>query len=630
MKFITLSIVIIFIKIKIYLSNSFLVKYHSEYISLTDSNGDIKNYNLELMSLGNKLYFDTNSNSFIQKNNLFYYLLYNDTTWKDSISLSKYYVSIYCDDFNTFNSKIDEILQEIRVNIRIKQIIIGCQSSCDKSEINLDKYKTDIKIFINKQRNEIKNKYSSNLNNIFCSIFIDYSYAGDVYADNLILLSVILLLLVISTWMYIQHNAKKNGKYLFIHGYILFVLFFYCFHTLLYFIISMKRKYKYFDEEIYSGALYNIFCFFQFFTKLLPALCATLQLNLLEINEHYRIIRNSKVIHILSANIFFVISLENENESLSEILNGLLYILVIICLFYMFMKFKYCLEDKIIDAIIDDPENVPTLKFKKKILISHSLSILIYTAIYYIIVFVSKNYFSEYRTIKFILVMINYSDLFLIFIFCGIYFPKQLPPGFVEEINNIEPEIDINNEENDYFENIYAYEQTDEEKYFEKYKAGDMACLVIIENPFNENKIEVEIEQEEYEEEEGEEKEEKEEEKNVIKVKGIENNENDKSDNHIETTEEDSIDNNKDNIGTINGEEEKEEKDEKPDKKKENKKKDNMENENENDIINSQNNEEEHNALVQEKKNIDVLNKSCIEEDILDISHTKLGYIEIS
>jgi hypothetical protein len=203
--------------------------------------------------------------------------------------------------------------------------------------------------------------------------------------------------------------------------------------------------------------------------------------------------------------------------------------------------------------------------------------------------------------------MINYSDLFLTLILCGVHFPRELPPQYIEEIN-LEPDIDFNNVENDFFENIYSYTQVDEEKYFENYKSGDSSNIVIVENPYNENKIEVEIEEEtEEEEEEGEE--EKEEEKEKEEIKGKKNNDKKDNDIHIETTEEDSVDNNREN-NIINNVED-EEKDEKQT----------------NIIVND---EENHNILVsKDAEIINVLNKSCIEEDILDISHTKLGYIEI-
>ena len=58
--------------------------------------------------------------------------------------------------------------------------------------------------------------------------------------------------------------------------------------------------------------------------------------------------------------------------------------------------------------------------------------------------------------------------------------------------------------------------------------------------------------------------------------------------------------------------------------KKNNKKKDDK-----NDIDDNHNNEEEHNALVCEDQK-EMINKINMDEDILDLHRTKLGYIEIS
>ena len=591
-----------------------------------NNRGEKQNYNLNLVYSGNNLYFDATSNTISQINNLFYYLTKTDNDWKNIISSSRNYFILYIEDLNTFNSKISEIFSEARISVRIKQIIVGCNASCDKNELNLEKYNTNMKkiqIFLNYDQVKIKSKYSTYLSSVFCSTFIDFIYAGDYYADCFVFFSFGFILVITLLWIFLHHKARKNGKYLFVHSYLLALFCFYFLHTILYFVLTLKKKYKYFDEEIYSRALYNIFCFFQFFTKLLPGLCATIQLNLFELQEHFRMIRNSKVIHILSANIFFIISLENENQNLSEALNILLQILITICLFYMFIQIKNYLEDNIAEALIDEPEYAFTLKYKKNLLYSHCFCVLSFTIFYYVIIFLLKSNFSEYRTTKFVVMMINYSDLFLTLILCGIHFPKKLPLRYIEEIN-LENDIDLNNQENYYFEKIYSYAQVDEEKYFENYKNEDSANIVIVENPYNQNKIEVEIEEETDEEEE--EEEEEKEEKVKIKEKVKDDKKDNKNDIGIETTGEDSVDsNNKDNI-IINSVED-EEKDEKQtniivnDKNNINA---------EIDSENSHNSEEEHNALVsKDTEIINVLNKSCIEEDNLDISHTKLGYIEI-
>ena len=182
----------------------------------------------------------------------------------------------------------------------------------------------------------------------------------------------------------------------------------------------------------------------------------------------------------------------------------------------------------------------------------------------------------------------------------------------------------IINNENDYFENIYSYEKIDEEKYFENYKPNESANIIIIENPFNNNKIQIGIEQEEEEEEE-EKEEKKKEEKGKGKVKEKEK-ENNKADNCIETTEENSIDNddvdkNKNSINRVTVDT----------SEKNDIESITIENKNENDNHDSkdQGGEEHHPLVVDEKeKEKEKLNESVFQEDILDLYHTKLGYIE--
>ena len=628
MKLPKLFIIIAILKLKQYLSVNLLLDYHTEYITITNKTSGLSgDFNLELISKDNYL-FDSHSNQKVYSNYIFYYLSYNDSNWKETIKTYRNYIIIYCEDLNTFFAKLEDILKYLKNNIRIKQIIIGCDQNFEKNVLNIDNEKITearINIFITRNKDKINSYYntSAGKGNIDASIYINYYYAGDVIADKFVLTILFVIFIFICVWIFVIRNAKNNDKFLFVHGYILVIFIFYLCQTLLYTIITFKKKYEIFDEELFSGALYNIFNFFQFFTKLLPALFATMQLNLFEIREHYRIIKNSKVIHILAVNIFFVISFENENENLSEILNGLFYILIIICLFYMFIQFKLCLEEKLIDAIIDDPANVPTVKFKKKLLYIHTMIIISYVIIYYIIIFILRYNFAEYRTIKFIIAFINYTDLCLLCFLVGVYFPKKLPPQYVEQ-SNLEPDI-IDNipEENDYFENIYAFDLTEEEKYFENYKKDEMSSIVIIENPYNENKIEILMEQDELNEEEEEEEEETDiKEKENSEDINLNKKEDDKKDIVNETTEENSIDkddkeNTKLNIDSINNS-----KDEKIEIK-------NVNNE-KNDMVDNHNNieEEEHNTLVV-KEEEEMINKIKIDGDILDLHRTKLGYIEV-
>ena len=623
MQLLSSFIIIILTKINIYLTKDLVVNSHEEYITIKNDTGISESYALELVPPNDKYILDEQSNLISSINNVFYYLSYNDTKWKYTIVYSRNVYTLYIEDVKTFLSIIEDIIKEKSVNLRIKNIIIGYDSDFDKREIKDFINKVNINIFINRQKEEIRKKYMIYSDRNICSTYIKFIYSGDVCADNFVIFIFVFIIVYLSFWLVVHHKARKSEKYLFIHSYILAILFIYLFHSVLFLLISLKKKYEYFDEEIYSGWLYNFFNFCQFFIKLLSALFATIQINLLELREHYRIIRNSKVIHVLAANIFFIISLENDNQYLSELLNSFLYIVIFFSLLYMFFQFKSCLEERIIDAIIDEPDMVPTIKFKKKMLLMHSFTIVIFLFLYFFIKFILKLSFDQYITIKLTLVLINYSDLLLILMLCYIHFPKQLPPMYVDQI--IFDQDPIINNENDFFENIYSYERIDEEKYFENYKPNESANIIIIENPFNDNKLQIGIEQEEEEEEE--EKEEKGKEKE--KEEKEKDKENDKADN-IETTEENSIDNDDADKNKINKE-----------SVDINVKNDEevIKIENENNNINDshdskdQGGEEHHPLVVDEKekeegKEKEKLNESVFQEDILDLYRTKLGYIE--
>ena len=608
MKLFSSLIIIILTKINIYLTKDLIVNSHNEYITIRNDTGFSENYTLVLIPPNDKYILNVESNIISSINNVFYYLSYNDTKWKYTIVYSRNVYTLYIEDMKTFLSIADDIIKEKSVNIRIKNIIIGYDSNFDENEVKGFQDKININIFINRQKEEISKKYIEYSDKTICSTYIRFIYSGDVFADNFVIFIFVFIILYLLFWSFVHHKARKNGKYLFIHSYILAIIFFYLLHSLLFLIITMKKKYEYFDEENYSGWLYNFFNFFQFFIKLLPALFATMQINILELREHYRIIRNSKVIHVLAANIFFIISLENDNQNLSELLNGFLYIIIIFSLLYMFLQFKSCLEERIIDAIIDEPDLVPTIKFKKKLLFKHSFAILIFLFLYFCVKFILRISFDQYVSIKFTLIIINYSDFILILMLCFVHFPRQLPPMYVDQI--IFDQDPIINIENDYFENIYSYERIDEEKYFENYKPNESANIIIIENPYNNNKIQIGIEQEEEEEEE-EEKEEK-------------AKENDKADNGIETTEENSLDNddndkNKNSINRVSVEA--------SEKKDEESIKIEIENDNHD---NKDQGGEEHHPLVENEKEKEKLNESVFQEDILDLYRTKIGYIETS
>ena len=523
-----------------------------------------KNYSLDLISPKEGLFLNLEKNQITETNNLFYYISLENTNWKNIIQ--KYRSSnfiLYLENSEVFN----KIYQEILNQKKIKAVIIGIESNSEKEKINLEKI--DEYIFINKNKKEIKNFYNSFSSKNICSLYFNFLYTGDIFADNFITFVGIFLIIFIIIYFFIYYKAKKNNTFLFIQDYILAVLFFYFFHTLLFYIISSRKKYYYFDEDIYSGFIFIIFNCFQFFIKLLPNIFASVQVNVFEIREHSSMLGNSKVIHLLSCIIFFIISLQNDNTELSELLNCFLYIVNLISIFCTFFSYRRLFQEKYLDAIQNEPDYINALMYKKKLLFTHFISITLFTIVHVIFLFFMKSCLIEYRTIKFIFIFINYSDLILLLIIFFVHYPKELPPYYIEESRDpADSAIHPNVEDNNNFRNVYnfAFNQKNEEIYFKNYQKDECADLVIIENPFNENKLE-EINFEEDEEEE---------EENDDEINNKDNNDNNN-------------DNNKDN----------------------------------------NNNEEKEIIIEKEKNNNDKKDDNC-DKDILDLTHSKIGLINFS
>ena len=111
MHFLTLYIIILFLQLKIYLNNSFVVDSFIANITITNKKtGYSHNYNLEFIPIDDKIILNEESNEIVYSNNIFYYLSYNDTKWKDIISTYRNLITIYCEDINTYLSTNKTIL----------------------------------------------------------------------------------------------------------------------------------------------------------------------------------------------------------------------------------------------------------------------------------------------------------------------------------------------------------------------------------------------------------------------------------------------------------------------------------------------------------------------------------------
>ena len=509
-----------------------------------------KNYSLELIPYKTGLHSDLEKNEISVTNNLFYYITFEDIYWRNIlIKYKNTFFTLYLENINAFKRYYPDIVKEKK----IKVIIIGIEPNFDKNEIQLDE--VNKYIFINKNSIDIKNKYSNfSINNI-CSTFITFYYQGDIIFDDFVILSGFFIILFILAYAVVCYNYRKhNDKYLFIQDYILAVLFFYFFHTLFLYLITSKKKYKYFDEDTFSGALYIIFNILQFFVKLLPNIFAAIQVNVFEVREHSMILGNSKVIHLLSCIIFFIISFQKENTYLSEVLNCFFYFVNFISILCMFFNYKQLFEEKYEETIQNEPDYMPVLLLKRKLLNVHFYSCTIFIIFHIVFYFVMRFYFIEYRTIKFIFIFINYSDLIFLLILTFVHYPFKLPHNYIEEDRDpMDPGLNNSEEGNNIFRSIifYAFDKKDEEEYFKNYKKDECPNLVIIENPFSESKLD--------------------------------------EANNIEDKENEEKENNDDNKG------------------------------------------EEEQILIDKNNNVDKINAiNIFDKDILDLTHSKLGFIDIS
>ena len=471
-----------------HLNNLYLISKTFSYIII-----DSYNLTLYLIPTKNVLSSNIDKNQISELNIIFYYLTSDDHNWKSI--LNKYrntHFTFYIEGIGTFN----KIYPEIKNEKKISNLIIGVGDSdiFDKNELVAKINETKKYIFINKNQEIIKNNFRIFSIRNLCSIYINFFYAGDIFCDKFIFFIGIFMIICIIFYCIICYKARQNNQYLFTQDYILTNLFFYFFHTLLFYYITSKKIYKYFDEEIFSGVIYILFNSFQFFAKLLPNLLATGQLNIFEIREHSAMLGNSKVIHLFSCSIFFIISFQKENAELSESLNCCMYLINLMSIIYMYFSYKSLFQDKYADSVQNEPECLSAIILKRKLLLFHFASISLFILVHICFFCFMRYYLIKYRTIKFIFIFINYSDFVLLIIMALVYYPRDLPPYYIEEAREIGDNIFFNQnvEENDDFKTIYnfAFNQKDEEIYFKNFQKDENANIVLIENPFNENKLE--------------------------------------------------------------------------------------------------------------------------------------------
>ena len=399
------------------------------------------------------------------------------------------YFFIYFQDMQTFDKNVDALYLNGYYKY-ISAIIIGSSTAYEKNE-QKKLLENKVDIFINSDTNLITNLYSTYKDSVSCNIYYQFTYTGNIIAENLCLFFFILVILFLLIWVLIFYLAKRNNNNIFIHGYILSIFIFYFFSSLfllLFFEKIKENKRESFDY--FSGILFNLFKFFLFFTKFLVAISASLQVNILELRDHYQLTKNSRANIYIFVICFFIMSLQNENMDTSEFCNVVLYLEINLSLVCLFCKIKSSIDIRLNEALGEQPIMLPALKLKKKILKIHTLIIFLFDVLLTTIYMYYRGHFAEYRTLRFILIFITYSDLPLVLLLIFIYFPRKLPEHYVEDSQYEIPDFGVELIGNNQFNNIFVLNtKTDENIYFENYSLDEFYDVVLVENPFSEKPL---------------------------------------------------------------------------------------------------------------------------------------------
>ena len=415
----------------------------------------------------------------------------NATEWISFLTNYKVsdYFFLYFQDMQSFYENVEEINSKGYYKY-ISAIIIGSTTPYKKNEtIQLLEKKVDI--FINSDTNIIEKLYSKYNDDISCNIYYQFTYTGNIIAENLCFFFFIVIVLLLIIWLIILYLAKRNNNNIFIHGYILALFIFYFLSSLfllLFFEKNEENKKESF--EYFSGFLFNIFKFFLFFTKFLVSICISLQLNILELRDHYQLTKNSRANIYIFVICFFIISLQNENMATSEFCNVSLYLVINLSLLCLFCKLRSSINNRLNEALGEQPIMYPALKLKNKLLKIHTITIFLFDVSLTTIYLYYREHLNEYRTLRFILIFITYSDLPLVLLLTFIYFPRKLPEHYVEESQYEIPDFGVELIGNNQFNNIFVLNtKTDENIYFENYSLDEFYDVVLVENPFSEKPL---------------------------------------------------------------------------------------------------------------------------------------------
>jgi hypothetical protein len=181
--------------------------------------------------------------------------------------------------------------------------------------------------------------------------------------------------------------------------------------------------------------------FFLFFIKIIIGFSLSYQLNLIELREHYNLIKESKSPLIHVAIIGFILCFESYSSfidnpniyiSTSEVFNIFYYIFIILVFIYRYSKIKQIIKRRIYVSFPERGLDLPSLLIKNKTLIKHSY-ILILLNIAIIIIYMCTTFLLyEYKNMKMSILLLHYYDVLFLIGLIIVYFPKKIDDYYIE------------------------------------------------------------------------------------------------------------------------------------------------------------------------------------------------------
>lgn len=490
-----------------------LEKYDNSSI-ITIENTNNKNYSYKINLISD---YKTNSEIISITNKYFYY--YNKEYSEISTILNDYPV-IYFEELSSFYSITQQLYKSSNSRWKkIPAIIINISQNNSHSYNNntsllkdfdyLNKM-SEIILFFSYNNNEefsenknndysIKKNFSSNKIKYNTFITIKIRFTEDIIRKRFSIFLLIFLLFLSLYWTYLFHKAKKRQIKLFVHSVLLWIVYINLINSLIFTYWTFNYP---FDHQ--EGFIYNLFRFFNYLSKFLPILCGTFQLNIIELREHFDLMRNKKSPLIYGVLVFFIFTSEgsfllnlgdNQNESLietSECLNLFIYFIIFIGATCTYCRIRKVIFFRIRISILDQPLYIPALRIKRKMVNKHIFCIYFDIFLIYFIFFIFNHFFWKYRNMRLIMLYTRFSEVLMMIMLMIAYYPINIPDHYIEEgmMGNDERILEELDLPPDFFgpgkfESIYMLDKNFNEKRFLKKKENkDLVNLVIVLKPF--------------------------------------------------------------------------------------------------------------------------------------------------